>query len=169
MTSTTASDAVLDDKLAASDTREDSVPGSAPLSVRRVNIMRIGYLVMGLGLAVTKWPLLIQRQGEWPLYEGITNYMLFAMGLLALLGLRYPVKMLPILLFESVWKLAWLFAVALPLWAQDRLDPATAEHAGAILWVVVVLVVIPWRYVWARYAQAPGDGWRSTAAADSGR
>ena len=34
---------------------------ASTLSVRRLNVMRIGYLVMGVGLAVTKWPLLINR------------------------------------------------------------------------------------------------------------
>ena len=37
------------------------------------------------------------------LYEGVTLCLLVAMSLLALLGLRYPVKLLPLLLFESAW------------------------------------------------------------------
>ncbi|HYO60535.1 MAG TPA: hypothetical protein VEU29_01390, partial [Actinomycetota bacterium] len=58
---------------------------SAPLSQRRLNVMRIGYAVMGVGLAATKWPLLIGRDEPWPLYEGVSTYTLVAMGLLALL------------------------------------------------------------------------------------
>jgi hypothetical protein len=50
--------------------------------------MRLGYLVMGAGIAVTKWPLLIDRNEPWPLFEGVATYMLVAMGLLAFLGLR---------------------------------------------------------------------------------
>ena len=95
------------------------------LSVRRVNVMRIGYAVMGVGIAAKNWPLLFNRSEPWPLYEGVTKYMLVAMGLLALLGLRYPVKMLPILLFESAWKLLWLAAIAVPLWLGDGMNPAT--------------------------------------------
>jgi hypothetical protein len=49
---------------------------------RRFNFMRLGYLVMGVGLAVTKWPLLINRAEPWPLFEGVTTYMLVAMSLL---------------------------------------------------------------------------------------
>ena len=96
--------------------------------------------------------------------EGVATYMLVTMGLLALLGLRYPVKMLPILLFESAWKVIWLSAVALPLWTADRMDPATWEVASACLWVVIVLAVIPWRYVVAQYVTQQGDPWRSNAA-----
>jgi hypothetical protein len=134
------------------------------LSVRRLNVMRIGYAVMGVGIAVRNWPLLVNRSEPWPLYEGATKYMLVAMGLLALLGLRYPVKMLPILLFESAWKLLWLGAVAAPLWIADDMDAATSEVVGAALWVVIILAVIPWGYVITQYVTKPGDTWRSRAA-----
>jgi hypothetical protein len=43
------------------------------------------------------------------------------MSLLALLGLRYPVQLLPLLVFESAWMLIWLAAVAVPhLVAGDK-------------------------------------------------
>jgi hypothetical protein len=131
------------------------------LSTRRLNIMRIGYAVMGVGIAARNWPLLFDRDQPWPLYEGVTRYMLVAMGLLAFLGLRYPQKMLPVLLFESAWKLLWLAAIAAPLWTADDLDPATSEVAGAALWVVIVLAVIPWRHVFNRYVVGRGEPWRS--------
>jgi len=31
--------------------------------------------------------------------------------------------------------------------------------------VVVIVVVVPWRYVWRRYVVAEGDRWRRGAAA----
>src|ERR671914_2592456 len=134
---------------------------AATLSVRRINVMRVGYVVMGVGIAVRNWPLLVNRSEPWPLYEGVTKYMLVAMGLLALLGLRYPVTMLPILLFESAWKLLWLGAIAVPLWIRGDMNAATSEVAGAVLWVVIILAVIPWRYVITQYVTKPGDAWRS--------
>lgn len=123
--------------------------------------MRIGYLVIGVGTAVTKWPLLVNRSEPWPLFEGVSTYMLVAMGLLALLGLRYPVRMLPILLFESAWKLLWLAAVAVPLWTSGQMDPATMRVTRAVMWVVIVLAVVPWRYVVANYIFRQADPWRS--------
>ena len=36
-------------------------------------------------------------------------------------------KMLPVLLFESAWKLLWLGLVVLPKATGDRLDSATSE------------------------------------------
>jgi len=59
--------------------------------------------------------------------------MLVALSVLALLGLRYPRRMLPVLLFEVGWKLTWLAAVALPLWSDGQLDDATREQVGAVL------------------------------------
>jgi hypothetical protein len=135
--------------------------------MRRLNFMRIGYAVMGVGIAARNWPLIIGRGVPWPLYEGVTKYMLVAMGLLALLGLRYPVKMLPILLFESAWKLLWLGAIAVPLWIRGDMEAATSEVAGSVLWVVIILAVIPWRYVFTHYVFTPGDAWRRRSVSDS--
>jgi hypothetical protein len=86
--------------------------------------------------------------------------MLGAMSVLALMGLRYPLRMLPILLFEVAWKLTWLGVIALPLWLDNNLAGATGEQAGAVLWAVIIIAVIRWRYVLTQYVMAPGDPWR---------
>jgi hypothetical protein len=141
--------------------RERGVARSAQLSVRQLNLMRVGYLVMGVGLALTKWHLLVDH-ASWGLSEGSKNCLLIAMSVLALLGLRYPRRMLPILLFEVGWKLLWLGVVALPLWLDDRLEGATRTQTGTILWVVIIIAVIPWRHVVADYVTAPTEPWRRT-------
>ena len=132
---------------------------STQISLWRLNLLRVGYLVMGVGLAVVKWPLLFDHE-PWELKEGTVVCMLVAMSVLALLGLRYPLRMLPILLFEVAWKLTWLGVVALPLWSDDKLAGATREQTGEVLWVVIVIAVIPWRHVVTQYLMAPGEPWR---------
>lgn len=132
---------------------------SAQLAVWQLNLMRVGFLVMTVGLAVRKWPLLVSHQ-PWGLAEGTKECMLIAMSFLALAGLRYPRRMLPILLFEVTWKLLWLGVVVLPLVAHDQLDTATSNQAGDVLWVVVIIAVIPWRHVLTQYVLAPGEPWR---------
>jgi hypothetical protein len=86
--------------------------------------------------------------------------MLVALSLVAFLGLRHPLAMLPILLFEVAWKTIWVTVVALPLWISDQVDPATAGVFYSCLVVVVVVAVIPWRYVLAQYGSRRGDRWR---------
>jgi hypothetical protein len=129
------------------------------LSLTRLYLIRGGYLLMGVGLALVKWPLLPDAH-TLPLYEGVTLCLLTAMSVLAFLGLRYPVRLLPLLLFESAWKLAWLALVARPRAATGSLDQDTAATVVNCSLVVVILAVIPWPYVWRTYVRAPGDRWR---------
>ena len=131
----------------------------AQLAVWQLNLMRVGFLMMAVGLALLKWPLLVSHE-PWGLAEGTKECLLIAMSFLALLGLRYPQRMLPILLFEVTWKLLWLGVVVLPLWSHDELDTATRNQAGTVLWVVVIIAVIPWRHVLTHYLLAPGEPWR---------
>ena len=134
------------------------------LSLPRLYALRVGYLVLGGGLALVKWPLFFHRDTPWTLTEGVVNCLLAAMSLLALLGLRYPVRMLPVLLFECTWKVIWLSVVALPLWTAHRVDPATLKTTYSVLVVVIIFAVIPWRYVYAQYVTRRGDRWRSDPA-----
>jgi hypothetical protein len=152
----------------AGPTTLDRTAGSAPLRsdvvaelpLYRLHLMRVGYLVLGLGNAVVRWPTLVHHGPSWPLMDGVVTCILIAMSLLAFLGLRHPVRLLPILVFESAWKLLWLSAVALPQLAAGDMDAATREVASSCLWVVLILAVVPWRYVWQQYVVAKGDRWR---------
>jgi hypothetical protein len=131
----------------------------AELSRNRVILMRSGYLFMLVGLAIVKWPLLPHAH-TLPLYEGVTVCLLTAMSLLAVVGLRHPVALLPVLVFESVWKVLWLSLVALPLALAGDLDPATSQVLVNCSLVVLIIAVTPWGYVWRRYVRAAGESWR---------
>jgi hypothetical protein len=131
----------------------------AELSLARLYLLRAGYLFMGGGLALVKWPLLADAH-TLPVYEGVTLCLLTAMSLLALVGLRHPVKMLPVLLLEVTWKLIWLGLVALPASRARDLDPAMSEILVNCSFVVVIIAVIPWRHVWRAYVRAGGARWR---------
>jgi hypothetical protein len=137
---------------------------AAALPLWRLNLMRVGYAVMGVGLAVVRWPDVIGYDRSTPLYEGVVAVLLTAMSLLAFLGLRYPVRLLPILLFECLWKLIWLSVVALPAVVAGEVDEATREVIFSCSLVVIILAVVPWRYVWQRYVTAKGDRWWGPAA-----
>lgn len=129
------------------------------LSTRRLNVMRFGYAFMGVGLVIVKWPLL-QDAASAPVMDGVVTCLLTAMSLLAFLGLRYPVRMLPILLFEVAWKVIWMAVVAAPHLVSGDMNAATREVLFRNYFVVVIVAVIPWGYVWRRYVRTRGDAWR---------
>ena len=87
---------------------------------------------------------------------------------MSLLGLRYPLQMLPLLLFELLWKIIWVTASAMPMWLGPGLDEYASETLFACLMgVVLVPIVIPWGYVIRRYARSPGEPWISRPQAQS--
>lgn len=128
------------------------------VSTFRLYLMRATYLLILVGLGITIWPQVIHH----PLtMHGATSSLLAAVSVLAALGLRYPLQMLPLLLFELIWKSIWLIAVALPLWSAHQLDADTLETVRACLMGIVIFpIVIPWPYVLANYVKKPGDRWK---------
>jgi len=130
------------------------------ISVWRLHALRAGYLLLVVGLGLVVWPGIIHHDKPWGLMQGVVHCMLAAMSALAILGLRYPLQMLPLLFFEVVWKAIWLIVVALPLWSGHLMDADTQETAIECLMAVIFLVVIPWPYVWANFIMRPADPWR---------
>jgi hypothetical protein len=135
-------------------------PGAGPqVGLIRLYALRALYLMMAVFLLTGVAPGLALPAPT--LMTGVARALFAALGLLALLGVRYPVRMLPLMLFEGVWKAAWLAAYGLPLWAAGALD---ADHAQTFketgVGVILVLLVVPWRHVWAHYVTEPADRWR---------
>ena len=136
------------------------------VSTLRLYLMRAVYLLIAVGLGFTIWPQIIHH----PLsMHGATSSLLGAMSVLAVMGLRYPLQMMPLLFFEFLWKSIWLIAVALPLWFAHQIDADTAESVRACLMGAIVPIVIPWRYVFANYVKKHGDQWRWRSAATAER
>jgi hypothetical protein len=130
------------------------------LSLWRLYLLRAGYLLIFVGLALMIWPSLIHHREGWPLMNSVVSALLAAVSVLAALGLRYPLQMLPVLLFELAWKSIWLVAVAWPLWRAGPLDPDTMETVRDCLVTAILIPLIPWDYVIANYVKKPGDRWR---------
>ncbi|HVF36068.1 MAG TPA: hypothetical protein VND91_12165 [Candidatus Saccharimonadia bacterium] len=130
------------------------------VSLFRLYFLRATYLLVAVGLALTIWPLLLEPPGRVEHFLGVVRAFLSAMGLLALLGIRYPLQMLPLLLLELAWKVVWVFVYGLPQSSTGELDGPERETLVACLMGVIVLVAIPWRYVFEQYVRRPGDRWR---------
>jgi len=130
------------------------------VSLLRLYALRAAYLLLVVGLGLTIWPNILNPDKAWPLMFGVVQCMLGALSLLAVLGLRYPLKMLPLLLFEMTWKALWLLVVALPAQLSGTMTPGIASTAFDCSLVVIFLVIMPWGYVWKTYITAPGERWR---------
>jgi len=105
-----------------------------------------------------KWPLLLHA-ASLPAIEGATLCILTAVSLLAFLGLRYPIAMLPILMFEVLWKVLWFAIVALPHLIANDLDAPTESLLFSVLFVIPIIAVTPWDFVWKRFVRARGERW----------
>ena len=130
------------------------------VSLFRLYLLRALYLLIVVGLGIVVWPGIINHGKPWEPMEGVVACMLAAFSALSVLGLRYPLQMLPLLLWELVWKTIWLIVVAVPQWSVGALDEATRSIAVAVLGVVIIPFVIPWRYVFTHYVKELGDRWR---------
>ncbi len=136
------------------------VPTSADgeLPLWRLHILRAIYALIAIGEGSQVAPLIFHHA---PMDRGVIPSLLFAMCLLDLVGLKYPRQMLPLLLFEFAWKTTWMLAFGLSQRASGHVPPTFPEDFQAIAFGVILMpFVIPWRYVWRHYVQAPGDRWR---------
>ena len=130
------------------------------VSLLRLYLLRAGYLLLVAGLGVQLWPSMFHH-APWTFWQGVGKSFLTAISVLAILGLRYPLKMLPLLFYEMTWKAIWLLAVPLPMWlSHTPIDADTADTIQACAWAIIFPIIIPWRYVFATFVQQPGDRWR---------
>jgi hypothetical protein len=123
----------------------------------RLYILRAMYLVLVVGLGAMIVPEILSHEMT---SRGVIPALLGAVWLLAFLGLKYPVQMLPLLMFELAWKAIWMLAYGLPQWLAGQYPPTFAQDSFNIALGAVLLFIIPWGYVWRRYVKAPGDRWR---------
>ena len=129
------------------------------VSTFRLYLLRAGYLFIALGLAIFELPALLHPENLSRL-DAVVLSILAGFALLVALGIRYPLKMLPLLFFEFMWKAIWLVVFGLPLLLSGQLGPETTETlTGVLLGVVLVPLVAPWGYVLEHYVRAPGARW----------
>lgn len=117
-----------------------------------------GYTILGaggFGLGIIVMPDVIRSVFGWPAQDpivyGVAGSVWLAFGLLSILGLRSPLKFVPVLLMQLCYKSVWFIGVIFPLLAAGKFP------AYAILLVVVMasyivgdLIAIPFAYVFAK-------------------
>ena len=143
--------------LSASEQAETR-PGEVALW--RLYLLRAAYLLIVVGLGVQVWPNIIGHAPVANPSQGVVRAVLAGVSLMAVIGLRYPLKMLPLLFFETTWKAIWLIVIAWPAWTSHTIDADMADNILACAMGAIFPVVIPWGYVAANYVKTPGERWR---------
>ena len=131
--------------------------GEEEVSLARLYVLRAVALLGLYALLPT-----IRRLFEHaPDERGMLTAMVSGLWVMALVTIRYPLKMVPVMLFEFTWKVVWLIFFGLPQWRSGAGSPRLSQDLWDIgLFPFVLLLVIPWGYVWRHYVKAPSERWR---------
>ena len=127
------------------------------VSLVRLYVLRAMYLVLVVGLGAMIVPEIVSHELT---SRGVIASLLAAVWVLAFIGLKYPLEMLPLLFFELTWKTIWMVAYGLPQWSSGQRPPTFAEDSFNIALGAVLLFVIPWGYAWRYYVKRPTTRWR---------
>ena len=132
------------------------------LSVTRLTIMRVLYALNLIGLGFNALPALFAPDDPLAANPMRAVALSFwgALSVLSILGLRYPVRMLPVLILQFTYKIFWLSSVLLPAWRASAITPDLADFSnGMVIGLLLDIVAIPWLFVLHRYLLAPGERW----------
>lgn len=149
------------------------------LSVAHVIVMAFaraaastGHPISGIPtrLDVSRWltVLLLDVPADVEHFRSATWALLGAIAVLAALGVRYPLRMLPVLMLELLWKAICVVLVGLPPWHDGALEGAFRETwVSTLVGVAVCAVAIPCGYVVRRYVLGPADRWTDPPSDES--
>ncbi len=131
--------------------------------VRPVNVvlLRVFFLLVVVFVGYDAVGYLLRYEPPAGHVQAAAFSMWAAFAVMGVLGFLHPLRMLPLVAFDIVYKVIWLGVVAWPLWSTGRLAGSPAEEmTGAFLWVVLPAAAMPWRYAFhtlirGRNARAP--------------
>lgn len=109
----------------------------------------------GFGLGIIVMPNIMRSIFGWPTQDpivyGVAGSIWMAFGLLAVLGLRSPLKFVPILLMQLCYKSIWFIGVVFPLLATGKFPFYGILHAVVMAsFIIGDLIAIPFSYVFSK-------------------
>ena len=132
-----------------------SEPALPPIPQWQVNATRFVFLLIALVMGSIVWRQVLFESAEWDVMRGLAKAMLAALALLSVWGVRYPIQMLPLMLFEIAWKTIWIILIAGRAWMNDKWTPEIEALFFDCIGIIISYFITPWRYVWAKYVKAP--------------
>ncbi|MEM9311960.1 MAG: hypothetical protein AAGA34_10985 [Pseudomonadota bacterium] len=146
----------------------DQAPGSAApprVAMWRIWMLRFLFALIAVILGWQQWSAILEgTPHDWPAWKGLGRAMLAVLSVLAMVGIFQPLKLIIVMVYEMAWKTLWLLMVALPTYLEGRDMPTIMDVTINSLGMVLLLCVIPWRYVWWQLFGQPSDPWRAAHA-----
>lgn len=114
--------------------------------------MRVLFFLNFISLVFDNWSIVFFPKEQMDTLTGVAISFWAAFSLLNLIGVRFPLKMVPILLLQLLYKTAWIIGTYLPAKNNGLLD----DNLQSFLWVCVAgiilnLLIIPWGYTYNFY------------------
>jgi hypothetical protein len=109
----------------------------------------------GFGLAIVAVPetvgSLFGCPPQDPIIHGVTGSVWLAFGLLSILGLKSPLKFVPVLLMQLSYKLVWFIGVVFPLLISTKFPAYAILHVIVMAsYIIGDLIAIPFAYLFSK-------------------
>jgi len=109
----------------------------------------------GFGLGIIIMPEFMRSTFGWPSQDpivlGVCGSVYLAFALLSILGLRSPLKFVPILLLQLGYKVVWFIGIILPILVAGKFPTyATLYVVVFATFIIGDLIAIPFSYVFAK-------------------
>lgn len=121
--------------------------------VRRINIylMRLVYVLTFLFIGMYSWPYILTHNGASDHVKAVAFCVWAAYSLLSFLGIYNTLRMIPLMLFQILYKVIWLAVFALPRWQTGELTGGALSMAYDFAWVILPIIAVPWGYIFKNY------------------
>lgn len=118
----------------------------------RQHTLRGLYLLNFISLFVDSWSNVLAGTLEVDIYPSVAVSFWAAFSLLNLVGVWNPLRFIPILMLQLLYKSAWLIGNYRPAYLSDELTPDQEEFFWICLaGVLLNLLLIPWKYSWLHF------------------
>ena len=132
------------------------MPGKYKIRYGWLKVMYIYTIVGagGFGLGIIVMPTYMQMIFNWPeqdpIVYGVMGSVYLSFGLLSILGLKAPLKFVPVLLLQLCYKIVWFIGVVAPILFTGRFQPYAILHVVIFLsYIIGDLIAIPFPYVFS--------------------
>ncbi len=118
----------------------------------RLHALRAVFFINFIGLAADNWSTVLFPSEILDPWTGIAVSFYAAFSLLCLFGVRFPLKWLPLLFIQLIYKSCWMLSTYLPAYRGSLIDESMTSWLW-VMWmgIVIDLLVIPWAFVHQTY------------------